>query len=381
MPPPNYSQRKSSLQEQNDKRILETENHNLKAQIQALLIQLNAVQADTERAVQDAVAQSSAIKDNKYNRLMTRCVNENLTATQTIQTITAEKTALEEQVEELRRRLEQLENAPAPADAMAVDGQMRECSICRVDSDASKMLSCGGDHRMCSECFGTWLDGKINTGCVDPVTCQGLFTQAIAGQCVHAFSNANLVRVVGGEKVLTWFVLKMDVKDEQVAMAQKQLRESVFKIVESVEEAREHIITQILTTKCPKPGCGKVFLEFEGCAALICSNPNCSVVGDQDNPRRQTNFCAWCGKAWGNSDEMHRHIIYCSMNPSPGQYYPNYGMNTYLSVLRKRQRGDIMQYLRAQQESVGLDMIRQILVACQQDISQCGIEEIDYFRL
>ena len=56
-------------------------------------------------------------------------------------------------------------------------------------------------------------------------------------------------------------------------------------------------------------------------------------------------------------------------------------MDTYLSVLRKRQRDDIMQYLRAQQEGVGLEMIRQILVACQQDILECGIEEIEYNRL
>ena len=69
------------------------------------------------------------------------------------------------------------------------------------------------------------------------------------------------------------------------------------------------------------------------------------------------------------------------MNPSPGQFFPVYGMDTYLSVLRKRQRDEIKQYLRAQQESVGLEMIRQILVACQQDISQCGIEEIEYIRL
>ena len=93
---------------------------------------------------------------------------------------------------------------------------------------------------------------------------------------------------------------------------------------------------------------------------------------------KKTNFCAWCGKEWGNDDEMHRHIRNCSLNPSPGQFFPNYGMDTYLSVLRKRQRDDIMQYLRAQRESVGVEMIRQILVACQTDISDCGIQEIEY---
>ena len=288
--------------------------------IRALEAQLQNTQIQLDKAVLDAVAQANAKQERKFKRLWTHYRNESATATQRIQIITAEKTVVEAQVDELKQQVEELENAaPAVADAMAVDGQELKCAICGFDSGASTMLSCVGDHHMCSECFGTCLDGKIATGCVAPMTCQGIFTRVIAGGCANEFSDADLVRVVGAEKVLTWYNLKMDVKDEQVATAQRQLRESVFKIVESVEEARQHIITQILTTKCPKPGCAQVFLEFEGCASLRCSNENCYVVGYN----KKTNFCAWCGKAWGSDDQIHRHILTCFYNPNQGQYYPD----------------------------------------------------------
>lgn len=379
MPPPTSVERARALQEQNEKRDLKGQIQTLTAQIQALQIQLGAAKSETGKAVVDAVAQANLQHDVTVREIYRQYHAETVNATRLRRELRQEKDdeiqILKDQVETLQAELEEWENAaPAPADAMAVDGHVLNCAICFADSAGNTMLSCGL-HHICRECFGEYLDGKIATGCVAPVTCQ-----ATTGGCGYVFPEKELI-LVDVDRFLAWKKVMMDIKDQQIATAQKQLRESVFKIVESVEEARQYIIREILTTKCPKPGCGQVFLEFEGCAALICSNANCSVVGHPGNPRRQTNFCAWCGKAWGNSDEMHRHIIYCSMNPSPGQFFPVYGMDTYLSVLRKRQRDEIKQYLRAQQESVGLEMIRQILVACQQDISQCGIEEIEYIRL
>ena len=198
---------------------------------------------------------------------------------------------------------------------------------------------------------------------------------------MYVYLEQDLVRV-DTTNFLRWNRAKMDVKDAQVATAQQQLRESVVKTVDSPEEGRQYIITKILTTTCPKPGCGQVFDRFEGCASLRCSNENCWVLG----VNKKTNFCAWCGKEWGNDEEVHRHIIYCLMNPTPGQYYPDGDtqadkLETYLRVLRKRQRDEIKQYLRSQKESVGLEMIRQILVACQGDFRACGIDEIEYNRV
>jgi hypothetical protein len=59
----------------------------------------------------------------------------------------------------------------------------------------------------------------------------------------------------------------------------------------AVFKAREHVIENILTLKCPR--CQAAFIDWDGCMALTCAACGCG-------------FCGWCLSDCG--DDAHRHI-------------------------------------------------------------------------
>jgi hypothetical protein len=61
--------------------------------------------------------------------------------------------------------------------------------------------------------------------------------------------------------------------------------------------ARKHIEEEILQMKCPRAGCRRAFLDFEGCFAISCSACPCK-------------FCGWCLQDCGDGD-AHPHVRGC----------------------------------------------------------------------
>ena len=51
-----------------------------------------------------------------------------------------------------------------------------------------------------------------------------------------------------------------------------------------------------------------MFVDFDGCFALTCSNKSCKAA-----------FCAWCLQDCGA--DAHRHVAHCKMNADPGKVY------------------------------------------------------------
>lgn len=71
-----------------------------------------------------------------------------------------------------------------------------------------------------------------------------------------------------------------------------------------VHAARNHIVEEILTLKCPV--CGQAYIDFEGCFALKCS-------------RCAAGFCAWCGT--GGAGDAHSHVRQCDHKPPGADIY------------------------------------------------------------
>ena len=61
----------------------------------------------------------------------------------------------------------------------------------------------------------------------------------------------------------------------------------------------------ILNETCPK--CGKVFYDFDACAALYC--------------RCGTYFCGFCFEILENMSSAHDHVNKCSINPTKGELF------------------------------------------------------------
>jgi len=79
------------------------------------------------------------------------------------------------------------------------------------------------------------------------------------------------------------------------------LRKSKLEI--EVLVARKHIEEEIMTTRCPR--CRKAFYDYDGCAALVCSECRCG-------------FCALCQENCGS--DAHAHLSHCKLNPSGGMH-------------------------------------------------------------
>lgn len=68
----------------------------------------------------------------------------------------------------------------------------------------------------------------------------------------------------------------------------------------------EAALERVLLLSCP--GCGSVFEDYDGCAAL-----RCQQCGQ--------NFCGLCLFGSASSEENHRHVIRCRLNPHAGESY------------------------------------------------------------
>ncbi|KAI8610311.1 hypothetical protein BC830DRAFT_758971 [Chytriomyces sp. MP71] len=80
--------------------------------------------------------------------------------------------------------------------------------------------------------------------------------------------------------------------------------ERQISIASSTNDVRE----KVLNLQCPKPDCGRVYSEFDGCMSLQCSS--C-----------QTRFCAYCHTTRPSYDSIHEHVRECSMSLSQPSYF------------------------------------------------------------
>lgn len=121
----------------------------------------------------------------------------------------------------------------------------------------------------------------------------------------------------------------------------------------STARHRLRIAETIFTLKCPR--CSLVFLDWDGCAAVRCSQCNCS-------------FCGLCLKDCG--EDAHSHVKACDKNPEKPSFFVSQSALTkaHQTLFRKA----YLDYLNQEVETVILR--RAVHEACQADLRGLGLE-------
>ena len=74
------------------------------------------------------------------------------------------------------------------------------------------------------------------------------------------------------------------------------------------EQLVRDIAAQEIAPRCPRPSCGALIADFDGCSALVCP---CG----QD-------FCGWCFTEFPSATATHNHVKACPYNANPGVLWP-----------------------------------------------------------
>jgi len=130
-----------------------------------------------------------------------------------------------------------------------------------------------------------------------------------------------------------------------------ELRSAEVAQMAQVEQARKHIIDNILTLKCPR--CGQAFVDFNGCMALTCSRGGCNC-----------GFCALCLKDCGT--DAHAHVASCAS--SGGNVFGSFEDFEKHQVRRKELA--VKEYLGRFPEELRI----KIRNACDKDLRDARIE-------
>jgi hypothetical protein len=130
-----------------------------------------------------------------------------------------------------------------------------------------------------------------------------------------------------------------------------------------VDNARRHIVDELLTLKCPR--CRAVFLDFEGCFALTCHRCKCA-------------FCGWC-LADCNAD-AHAHVANCPHNTAGrGVFGTQEAFQRAQIDRRQRMVHDYLQSLRGDGRDTdsgggGAQTLRgKVAAACARDFADLGV--------
>lgn len=230
------------------------------------------------------------------------------------------------------------------------------CDFGRRDCRLSQGLECAGQpsHFVCKEC----LDVHVRSSAEAPRYEHGgrVHCPAYPRYCNScAFDDSQLASSLPPATFNLYLASRVAVLERRKAeeleheMMERLAAETHRLTVLSESErkrhiARNHIVEEILTLKCPR--CGQAFVDFEGCFALNCSRCSCG-------------FCAWCGADSGGKD-AHAHVRQCSSRPRDADLLFGTAeqfraaqdkrkrrlLSTYLDTLEDEIRADILQDLR-----------------------------------
>ena len=179
-----------------------------------------------------------------------------------------------------------------------------DCLICMEAFPASQGVCCDEEHHfVCKSCFS---DDVLKRQAPE-MSLEQQEVKCSYGGCHSSPFQYQTIAQCCTEEAFAMLRQRMD----QVHHAQKELEfEKKFKERErailsmktkelEVAVARKHIEEAIMTISCPR--CKKAFVDFDGCAALVCV---CKCA-----------FCACCLKDCGQ--DAHAHVKSCPQNPPP----------------------------------------------------------------
>jgi hypothetical protein len=275
--------------------------------------------------------------------------------------------------------------APSPSDRPSAEAAMqspfftilkeacritaRKCTICLEDTAAG--LECVEAHWHCDPCLARHAKDFLNVENLGRLKERGgtLKCSKFPLECNSGFSDdRDLCQHLPADLFKTYLVARVDIIKSQLraqleAEMKKQLEAELQRLTvlealtRKVLVARTHIVDQILTLACPRPGCGQAFLDFEGCFALRCRRCPCG-------------FCGWCLADCGN--DAHAHVRQCAQRPQNADTY--FGTREqFEAAQRKRQTALIRSYLAQQADGNGdashaASLTAEILEACKSEL-------------
>ena len=238
--------------------------------------------------------------------------------------------------------------------------RMCECEICYTDSKERSGIRCGPDgHFFCQSCFASYVEE--NSACSNAEELENLrkcrAEVVCPANCGHKFSACAIARCVG-ERVFAKYtkarrMLMEALMDEsaqrrirhevneakekiQAEILRKVKADEALKLKLAIEKKQKHVEEHIMNLSCPR--CSQVFLDYTGCAALVCGNKRCAC-----------RFCAFCLKDCGQ--DAHAHVTTCRYRPKDmrNPYFTQEGQ--FETVQRERRQRLVIEYFQTVPEN------------------------------
>jgi serine/threonine protein kinase len=228
--------------------------------------------------------------------------------------------------------------------------EARTCLLCELSGQSALHpaegggLVCAEGHFHCRGCLGRLTADLLEVGnvakrklregqvmcCRYPAECRapGFLDRELVALLQADVAQAYLGGRIEALQALDRAALEGQLRQE---LAEELRRLAVLDQRERrVVVARRHIEEEILQMRCPRAGCWRAFLDFDGCFAVSCSACPCK-------------FCGWCLQDCGDVD-AHPHCSSCPRVP-PGMDALFPGAGAFEQAHRERCREGVAAYL------------------------------------
>ncbi len=228
--------------------------------------------------------------------------------------------------------------------------EARACLLCELSGEGALHpaegggLVCAEGHFHCRGCLGQLTMDLLeveNVGMKERREGQVMCSRYPAECRAPGFLDGELVALLPAEVAQAYLGGRIEALQARARAAlEGQLRQELaeeLRRLAALDErerrvvaARRHIEEEILQMRCPRAGCWRAFLDFDGCFAVSCSACPCK-------------FCGWCFKDCGDAD-AHPHCRSCPRVP-PGTDALFPGAGAFERVHRERCREGVAEYL------------------------------------
>jgi hypothetical protein len=181
--------------------------------------------------------------------------------------------------------------------------------------------------------------------------------------CANLYSDQELAKACSPEVYQLYEAAKkgkmeanISVQFQKEYLAQQQRMQSNRREDQHVLQARDHILNNILTLKCPR--CAKPFIDFTNCCALTCM--------DEAGNGCNASFCAFCLKLCDG--DAHKHVAHCPKNTNPGRKLYVDSQEAFERDLKTRKAAAVREYL----TTVPQQHVARVLFLCQGELEGLG---------
>lgn len=182
------------------------------------------------------------------------------------------------------------------------------CVICGdyLPSDTASGALCPDRHLICWDCLDSYIESASSADAMAQYCDRQTGRLKCAACPLHydGFTNAVSAPRDIGKRLLDFEAKKQleRVVGEELRQQEERLRAEFERYRRLDDEGRQvyslvkQIREEIMNPQCPR--CQTVFIDFDGCFDLTCSNERCGI-----------HFCAWCFQNCGGN--AHAHVVQC----------------------------------------------------------------------